>query len=161
MPYWEAGSLTVTNDSPADASYLFTLANVLEPGFSYSNTSQRTRPTVVVAKYLDLDLMDINYEEVIDTANQARYGSVVKNINAIACTSRGQANRLAKWLLYMENLERQVVSFSTSIDAGVVVRPGQIIEIADPLKSGERRGGRIKSATTTAITVDDITGISY
>ena len=161
MPYWEAGGLTVTQDSPADASYLFTLANVLEPGFSYSNTSQRTRPTVVVAKYLDLELKDINYEEVIDTGSQARYGTVIKNINAIACTSRGQANRLAKWLLYMENLEREIVTFSTSIDAGVVVRPGQIIEIADPLKSGERRGGRIKSATTTAVTVDDITGISY
>ena len=161
MPYWEAGSLTITQDSPADASYLFTLANVLEPGFSYSNTSQRTRPTVVVCKYLDLDLKDINYEEVIDTGSQSRYGTVIKNINAIACTSRGQANRLAKWLLYMENLEREVVNFSTSIDAGVVVRPGQIIEIADPLKSGERRGGRIKSATTTAVTVDDITGISY
>ena len=161
MPYWAAGSLTMTQDSPTDASYVFTLANVAPPGFTYSNTSQRTRPTVVIAKYLDMDLRDINYEQVIDTANQTRYGSVVKNINAFACTSRGQANRLAKWLLYMENVEREVVTFSTSIDAGVIVRPGQIIEIADPVKSGERRGGRIKSATTTAVTVDDITGITY
>ena len=161
MPYWAAGSLTMTQDSPADASYVFTLANVAPPGFTYSNTSQRTRPTVVVAKYLDMDLRDINYEQVIDTANQTRYGSVVRNIDAFACTSRGQANRLAKWLLYMENVEREVVTFTTSIDAGVIVRPGQVIEIADPVKSGERRGGRIKSATTTAITVDDITGISY
>jgi len=161
MPYWAAGSLTMTQDSPTDASYVFTLANVAPPGFTYSNTSQRTRPTVVVAKYLDLELRDVNYEQVIDTANQTRYGSVVKNINAFACTSRGQANRLAKWLLYMENVEREVVTFSTSIDAGVIVRPGQIIEIADPVKSGERRGGRIKSATTTAVTVDDITGITY
>lgn len=161
MPYYEAGSLTVTQDSPKDSSYLFTLANVLEPGFTYSNTSQRTRPTVVVAKYLDLELRDINYEEVIDTANQTRYGSIVKNINAFACTSRGQANRLAKWLLYMENVEREVVTFITSVDAGVVVRPGQIIEIADPVRSGERRGGRIQSATTTAITPDNSTGLIY
>ena len=77
MPYWEAGSLTVTQDSPADASYLFTLANVIEPGFSYSNTSQRTRPTVVVVKYLDLESRDIQYEEVIDAGNQARYGTVI------------------------------------------------------------------------------------
>ena len=161
MPYYEAGSLTITQDSPKDPSYLFTLANVLEPGFTYSNPSQRTRPTVAIAKYLDLDLRDVNYEEVIDTANQARYGSVVKNINAFACTSRGQANRLAKWLLYMENVEREVVTFVTSVDAGVVVRPGQIIEIADPVKSGERRGGRIKTATTTAITPDDSTGLVY
>ena len=160
MPYYEAGNLTVTQDSPKDSSYLFTLANVLEPGFNYSNTSQRQRPTVVVAKYLDLELRDINYVEEIDTANQARYGSVVKNIDAFACTSRGQAARLAKWLLYMSNVEREVVSFTTSIDAGTVVRPGQIIEIADPVRSGERRGGRIVSATTNSVTVDDATGLS-
>ena len=161
MPYYQAGSLTITQDSPKDSSYLFTLANTLPPGFTYQNTSQKTRPTVVVAKYLDLDLRDINYEEVIDTANQARYGSVVKNINAFACTSRGQANRLAKWLLYMENVEREVVNFATSIDAGVVVRPGQIIEIADPVRSGERRGGRIQAATTNSVTVDDTTDLTY
>ena len=161
MPYYQAGSLTITQDSPKDSSYLFTLANVTPPGFTYQNTSQKIRPTVVVAKYLDLDLRDINYEQVIDTANQARYGSVVKNIDAFACTSRGQANRLAKWLLYMENVEREVVAFATSVDAGVVVRPGQIIEIADPVRSGERRGGRIQAATTNSVTVDDTTDLTY
>jgi len=161
MPYYQAGSLTITQDSPKDSSYLFTLANVTPPGFTYQNTSQKIRPTVVVAKYLDLNLRDINYEEVIDTANQARYGSVVKNINAFACTSRGQANRLAKWLLYMENVEREIVTFATSVDAGVVVRPGQIIEIADPVRSGKRRGGRIQAATTNSVTVDDTTDLTY
>ena len=160
MPYYEAGNLTITQDAPKDASYLFTLANVLEPGFTYSNTSQRQRPTVVIAKYLDLELRDINYVEEIDTANQSRYGTVVKNIDAFACTSRGQAARLAKWLLYMSNVERETVAFTTSIDAGAVVRPGQIIEIADPVRSGERRGGRIVSATTNSVTVDDATGLS-
>ena len=161
MPYYQAGNLTITQDAPKDSSYLFTLANVLEPGFTYSNASQKTRPTVVVAKYLDLDLRDINYEEVIDTANQTRYGTVIRNINAFACTSRGQANRLAKWLLYMENVEREVVTFATSVDAGVVVRPGQIIEIADPVRSGERRGGRIQAATTNSVTVDNTTDLTY
>ena len=161
MPYYQAGNLTITQDAPKDSSYLFTLANVLEPGFTYSNASQKTRPTVVVAKYLDLDLRDINYEEVIDTANQTRYGTIVKNINAFACTSRGQANRLAKWLLYMENVEREVVTFATSVDAGVVVRPGQIIEIADEVRSGERRGGRIQAATTNSVTVDNTTDLTY
>ena len=161
MPFWSAGALTISQDSPKDSSYLFTLANVLEPGFTYSNTSQKARPTVVIAKYLDLELRDVNYVEQIDTANQARYGSIIKNIDSFACTSRGQASRLAKWMLYMSNVERGVVSFSCAIDAGVLVRPGQVIEIADPVKSGERRGGRIVSATTSSITVDDSTGLSY
>ena len=161
MPFWSAGALTISQDSPKDTSYLFTLANVLEPGFSYSNTSQKQRPTVVIAKYLDLELRDVNYVEQIDSANQARYGSIVKNIDSFACTSRGQASRLAKWMLYMSNVEREVVTFSCAIDAGVLVRPGQVIEIADPMRAGERRGGRISSATTTAITVDDSTGLTF
>ena len=122
MPFWSAGSLTITQDAPKDSSYLFSLSNVLEPGFSYSNASQKTRPTVVIAKYLDLELRDINYVEQIDAANQARYGSIIKNIDSFACTSRGQASRLAKWMLYMSNVEREIVTFSCGIEAGVVVR---------------------------------------
>ena len=64
-------------------------------------------------------------------------------------------------MLYMSNVEREVVTFSCAIDAGVLVRPGQVIEIADPMRAGERRGGRIASATTNTVTVDDITGITY
>ena len=161
MPFWAAGSLTLGTDSPKDSSYLFTLANVAEPGFSYANSSQKTRATVAVVKYMDLNLRDINYQEVRDNANIARYGSVVKQIDAFACTSRGQAERLGKWLLYMENVEREIVTFTTGIEAGVIVRPGQIIEIADPLRSGSHVGGRVTSATTSAITVDDIRDVTY
>ena len=160
--YWSAGSVALTQDSPADTSYLFTIANVLEPGFTYSNSSQKTRTTVAVVKYFDNDLRDYAYEEVKDTVNMARYGSVVKNINAFATTSRGQALRLGKWLLYMENSERETCTFVTSIDAGVVCRPGQIIEIADEMRAGSRRSGRIKASptpTTTAIPVDDDAGL--
>ena len=160
--YWSAGSVTLTQDSPADTSYLFSIANVLEPGFTYSSSSQKNRTTVAVVKYFDNDLRDYAYEEIKDTTNMARYGSVIKNINAFATTSRGQALRLGKWLLYMENSERETCSFVTSIDAGVVCRPGQIIEIADEVRGGSRRSGRIKASptpTTTAIPLDDIAGL--
>ena len=161
MPYWSAGSLTLTQDSPKDSSYLFNLQNVSPAGFTYSNASQKTRPTIAVVKYMDLDLRDINYEEVKDTANIARYGSVVKQINAFGCTSRAQAQRLGKWLLYMANLERETVNFVTSIDAGIIVRPGQVIEIADPVRAGSHYSGRVKSATTSAVTVDNIRDIVF
>ena len=45
------------------------------------------------------------------------------------------------------------------MDAGIIVRPGQVISIADPVKSGARRGGRIASATTTVLTVDNADGL--
>jgi predicted phage tail protein len=155
MPYWSTGALTISQDKPADPSYLFTLANVSEAGFSYQSSAQKTRPTVAVVGYLDLDTRDIAYEAVEDQAAIAKYGVVTTQMSAFACTSRGQAARMGEWLLYAEQYESEVISFATSIDAGVIVRPGQIIEVADPMRAGSRRGGRIVSATTTAVTVDD------
>lgn len=159
MPYWSTGALTITQDSPASSSYLFTLANVTEEGFTYTGGSLKGRPTVAVVSYMDLNERDIAYEMVEDRAAIAKYGVVRKEISAFACTSRGQAYRIGEWLLYSEQYESEVVSFTASIDAGVLVRPGQIIEIADPMRAGSRRGGRISAATTTTITVDDATGL--
>lgn len=159
MPYWSSGSMTVAQDKPADASYLFTLANVSEEGFTYQGGSLKGRPTVAVVSYLDLNERDIAYESVEDQAAIAKYGVVTTEISAFACTSRGQAARIGEWLLYSEQYESEVISFTASIDAGVLVRPGQIIDVADPMRAGSRRGGRIVSATTTAITVDDATGL--
>jgi predicted phage tail protein len=161
MPYWAVGSLTVSQDKPVDPAYLFTLANVTEEGFSYSGSSLKTRPNVAVVSYMDLSLRDITYEVVEDAEAIAKYGVVKTEISAFACTSRGQAHRIGEWLLYSERYEGETVTFATSMDAGVIVRPGQVISIADPVKAGARRGGRISSATTTAITVDDATGSDY
>ena len=160
MPYWAVGSLTVSQDKPVDPAYLFTLANVTEEGFSYSGSSLKTRPNVAVVSYLDLALRDITYEVVEDAEAIAKYGVVKTELSAFACTSRGQARRIGEWLLYTERYEGETVTFATSMDAGVIVRPGQVISIADPVKAGARRGGRVSTATTTAITVDDATGLT-
>ena len=160
MPYWSTGALTISQDKPADTAYLFTLANITEEGFSYQGASRKTRPTVCVVSYLDLNSRDIAYEAVEDAEGIAKYGVVKTEISAFACTSRGQAYRIGEWLLYSNRYEGEIISFTASIDAGVLVRPGQIIEVADPVKAGARRGGRISAATTTAITVDDATGLT-
>ena len=155
--FW-ATSVMIAQDAPQDATYLFSNSNVLDPGFTYSSSSQKTRTNVAVVKYFDNELRDYQFEEVKDQTNINRYGSIVKNVDAFACTSRGQANRIGKWLLYMEN-NSETCSFVTSLTAGISLSVGQVIEIADDVKSGSRRSGRIASATTTAITVDDSTGL--
>ena len=160
MPYWSTGALTVSQDKPADTSYLFTLANVSEDGFSYQGSSRKTRPTVAVVSYLDLNTRDIAYEVVEDQPGISKYGVIKTEISAFACTSRGQASRIGDWLLYSERYESEVVTFTASIDAGVVVRPGQIIEVSDPTRAGNRRGGRINAATINSVTVDDATGLA-
>ena len=155
MPIWSAGSIQLTQDSPKDASYLFNLANVTSEGFSYSGSGLKTRNTVISVSYFNMDSREIDYEVYEDTAAIAKFGVIIKQVKGFACTSRGQARRLAKAILFAEQNESEIVAFTTSIDSGVVVRPGAVIEIADPVRSGLRRGGRVSSATTTQITVDD------
>lgn len=160
MPYWSTGALTISQDKPSDYTYYFTPANVTEGGFTYQGGSRKNRPTVCVVSYLDLNTRDIAYEVVEDAAGIAKYGVVKTEISAFACTSRGQAYRIGEWLLYSERYESEVVTFTAAVEAGVLVRPGALIKIADPVRSGERRGGRIVSATTTTVTVDNATGLT-
>ena len=155
MPIWSAGSIQLAQDSPKDASYLFNLANVTEAGFSYSGSGLKTRNTVISVSYFNMDSREIDYEVYEDADAIAKFGVIIKQVKAFACTSRGQARRLAKAILFAEQNESEVVSFATSVDSGIIVRPGAVIEIADPVRSGLRRGGRVSAATTTQITVDD------
>ena len=160
MPIWSAGKISLAIDKPTDTKYLFSLANVTEEGFSYSGSSLRTRHSVIAVSYYNMDSREIDYEIVEDSAARTKLGVVKKDVRAFGCTSRGQAQRLGKAILFAEQHESEVITFTTSVDAGVTVRPGMVIDVNDPVRSGERRSGRIKTATTTAITVDDLQDIS-
>jgi len=163
FPIWSEGSVTITQDKPTDPSYLFSLSNVGESGFSYSGSSLKQRNTVIAVSYFNMESREIDYEVVEDTTAQAKLGIVKKDVKAFACTSRGQAHRLGKAILFSEQNESEVVSFTTSIDAGAIVRPGSVISINDPVRAGVRRSGRINTASTTQITVDntkDLSGFS-
>ena len=154
MPIWSAGGITLAQDKSTSASYLFNLANIGEGGFSYSGSSLKTRHSVISVAYFNMDSKEVDFEVVEDTAAIAKFGTIVKKIKAYACTSRNQAARLGRAVLFAEQNESETVSFTTSIDSGIVVRPGSVIEINDPVRAGARRGGRIVSATTSAITID-------
>ena len=154
MPIWSAGSVTISQDKPTTASYLFNLANVGEGGFAYQGSSLKQRHSVVSVSYFNMDSKEVDFEVVEDATAISKLGTIVKQVKAFACTSRNQAARLGRAILFAEQNESETVTFSTSIDAGIVVRPGSVIEINDPVRAGARRGGRVVSATTTTITID-------
>ena len=156
MPFYSAGAVNISCDKPTDASYIYNLSNVSEAGFSYSSASKDTKYTVVNVSYFDNETQQVDYETTEDTALQAKYGIVTKNLNGFACTSRGQAARLGRWFLYTQNNEAETVTFTASLESGTIVRVGTVINIADPMRAGVRRGGRIKTGvSTTQIIVDD------
>ena len=156
FPIWSGGKISLAQDRPTDPSYLFSLANVTEGGFSYSGSSLKKRSSVANVAYFNMDSREIDYEVIEDTAAQAKLGIVKKDIKGFGITSRGQAQRAGKAVLFSEQQESEIVTFSVSIESGAIVRPGAVIQVNDPVRAGERRSGRISAATTTQITVDSL-----
>ena len=156
MPFYSAGTINISCDKPTDASYIYNLSNVSEAGFAYSSASKDTKFTRVNVSFFDNETQQVDYETTEDTALETKYGIVTKNLNGFACTSRGQAARLGRWFLYTQNNEAETVTFTASLESGTIVRVGTVINIADPMRAGVRRGGRIKTGvSTTQIIVDD------
>jgi len=163
MPFYGVGTLQLAQDRPtnlatneSEPQYIFNLSNVTEEGFSYQGVGNRTKFTAVEVSYFDNETQQIDFERVnMDSDTTDRLGFVRKTLKSFACTSRGQANRLGRWFLYSQLHEAEVVTFTTTLEAGVIVRPSTIIGIQDPVKAGVRKGGRIKTGvSTTQIIVD-------
>ncbi len=161
ISYYGAGSLVLLQDKPSDAQYTLGPANVVGGVFSYSGSSVRSRHTCATVAYQNYDeLGEVSFEYVEDADAVAKYGVNNKDIKAVGCYSQGQANRLGKWTLLSEQDLYETCNFAIGIDSGIVVRPGMVVDIADPLRGGTRRNGRISSATTTQITIDSTTELS-
>ena len=156
MPIWSTGTVLLAQDSPKDASYIFSLANVSSDGFNYTGSSLKQRHSVVSVSYFNMDSQEIDFEIFENTSLINKIGTVVKQVKGFGCTSRGQAQRLAKAISFSEGNESELCTFTTSLEAGLLVRPGAVIEINDPVRAGVRRGGKLSAVTsTTVVTVDD------
>tara|TARA_R100001509_G_scaffold47696_1_gene25846 strand:- start:4617 stop:7922 length:3306 start_codon:yes stop_codon:yes gene_type:complete len=161
ISYYGAGSLVLLQDKPSDAQYTLGPANVVDGVFSYSGSSVRSRHTCATVAYQNYDdLGEVSFEYVEDADGVAKYGVNNKDIKAVGCYSQGQANRLGKWTLLSEQDLYETCNFAIGIDSGIVVRPGMVVDIADPLRGGSRRNGRVSSATTLQITIDSTTELS-
>lgn len=164
MLYWHTGSIFAVQDAPSPPVRLYTEANVTQevddegnvtrPTFSYQGTGLKARHTVALVTYFDpKDFHRQKVEYVEDPEAIARYGYRPTEITAFGCASQAQAHRVGEWLLFSEQHETDTLTFRVASE-GLLVRPGEIIKIADPLRAGERRGGRIASATATSVVLD-------
>ena len=161
IAYYGAGTLQLLQDKPSDPQYLLSPSNVVDGIFQYQGTSQKARHTVAVVAWQSYDTRgDVEYEYVEDHDAVAKYGIIKKDIKAIGCYSQGQAHRIGKWTLLSEQNLTETIQFSVAIESGIILRPGMVIDVADPVRAGARRSGRVKSATTTQITTDSSNGLT-
>lgn len=152
--YWHSNTIFCSQDKPSNPVKLFTPANVLNGIFNYSGSAKQARHTVAMVSWNDPDnqyRQTVEYVE--DRESIIRLGVMETEVTAMGCTSRGQANRLGRWILLTEREETDTISFKTGIE-GCGVMPGEIIQTTDPVRAGERLGGRIISATKSTLTLD-------
>lgn len=154
MIYWGSGQVVPTQDSPADPVALYTKANIIGGKFTRSGTALNTRHSVALVTWNDpADFYNQKIEYVENAAAIARYGIRNTQVIAVGCTSRGQACRVGRWILDTESNDTDLISFRVGIDS-LYVRPGQVMAIQDADRAAQRLGGRVASATTTAVTID-------
>jgi len=162
MTYWAANTVNVgadhgnlDPDEVVDPVHIYNNSNVIGGVFNYSGTSLKTRSTSIRVRYNDPDnLYKPNVVVVEDYELITKYGFQTKDLVAFGCSSKYQAERLGIWMLKSEELDADVVIFQTGLD-GLAVLPSQVFAVADEMRQGVQRAGRIATgATTTAIVLD-------
>tara|TARA_Y100001973_G_C5207534_1_gene342697 strand:+ start:1482 stop:4940 length:3459 start_codon:yes stop_codon:yes gene_type:complete len=160
MTYWSSNTIQLTADhgeldgSSVRSVHLYNNSNVIDGLFNYSGTSLRTRSTSIKIRYNDPEnLYKENFVVVEDYNLITKYGYQSKEIKAFGCSSKWQAQRLGRWMITAEELDQEVISFSTGLE-GVAVFPGQVFSVADDMRQGSRVAGRVASATATEVTCD-------
>ena len=157
--YYANGSIYVSQDSPKTIRTFFTNANVEQGNFIYSSTAKKVRHTVAIVRWNDpKNFFQPTLERVEDADGIRRYG--IKEIETVAfgATSRGQANRMGKWVLASELFEKETVSFVAGKEAAIL-RPGDIIGVYDSNRKTYRNAGRLSSIggtpSASVVTLDN------
>ncbi|WP_448673365.1 host specificity protein J [Pseudoxanthomonas mexicana] len=154
ISFWTGATIKAVADMPEDPVYIYTAANVIDGKFLYQGSGKKARHTVAMVSWNDPDDFGrAKVEPVIFEEGIARYGINQTDIIAFGCTSKSQAQRAGRWLLFTEHMETNTVTFSVGLE-GTVAQPGQVVLVADPARAGRRIGGRVSLATNSAVTVD-------
>lgn len=155
MAYWSGSQFGYMCDMPTQPTMLYNASNVVNGEFVYSGASRKDMHSVALITWNDPER---NYQRAVEYVEDPeliqRYGVRKAEITSFGCTSRGQAHRIGKWLLYTERNQSRTISFKVGVDSSFVL-PGDVIQIADPNRSGKRMGGRLIGATATSAILDD------
>ncbi|WP_243887047.1 phage tail protein [Shewanella algae] len=151
--FWDGSQMMVTADMPEDPIYTYTNANVIDGIFEYKGTALRDRHSVASVRWSSPEQSFKDDTAVVFDNSAVTLGISQLDVEAVGCTSEGQAQRAGLWALKSEQLETRTVTFRVGLD-GQIPRPGNIINVADEMLQGAINGGRIRSATASVVTLD-------
>lgn len=155
MAYWAGNMVGFTIDAPGTPQMLFNNTNIVGD-FSYQGTSNKDRHSVAVVTWNDPNDDYKQVPEVVEDPELIeRYGIRKTEVMAFGCTSRGQAARYGRWLLYSEHQQSETITFNVGIDAALLL-PGDLIYVQDRDRAGKRFGGRLLDCTAKQAVLDDL-----
>ena len=156
MSFWNGAQIVVDADTPRDAEYVITRANVINGAFIKTGSAASDRHTIAkVAWSNPANSYETEYVMVRNEQAIAEFGINILDLSAVGCTSEGQAYRMGLAALLAEINRTQTVSFAMGLDGSLPV-VGSRLDIADMMFTGANNGGRISSvsANRKVITVD-------
>lgn len=143
--YWGTDQVSMMIDKPESVTKLVDPSNVVDGRIEYSGGDIKDVHTIAQVTWWDRDNEFRPTIEVYEDPEAIEaLGVHIVDLICAGCTSQAQARRYGKAYLYSERHENEMAHWKASQDH-MVVRPGEIVEIADPVVAGERFGGRIKS----------------
>ena len=152
LTYFMAGSIFCTYDSKKLPIYTFSNSNIKDGGFSYQGSSSQSRGNVFLVRYNDKNnFYEPAIEYLEDPLSIKRNGIIEKQISAFGCVKRSYALRYAEWMKHTENSETETVSFTAGLE-GMLLKPGDVINIQDRSRSSRRLGGKIFDLTNSGAT---------
>ena len=143
LTYYRNNLITATVDVAKPISYIFNNTSVKDGLFDYSTGSLDGNYSVAKVLYKDRYGNFKDEIEIVEDSDLIReYGIVSKEILGFGVTSRDQARRMGLWLLATNRFENETVSFSTDMQ-GILLKPGDVIQIEDSFKSDFVLHGRV------------------
>lgn len=154
FPLWSSGSVVARADMPRDPVGLVSPVNVIDGFIGIESSARNARYTAAAVTFLRAERdweQDVEIYEDPDAIQ--KYGYRLKSVSAFATTSRGQAQRIARWLVYTDCYEVTVATWKAAWDH-LFYSPGDIVLVSDQYQSGVRLSGRIKSVDAQQLTLD-------
>lgn len=125
--------------------------------FNYSETAKNTRHTSVEIVYNDkYDNYKTKIEFIEDVDGIKKFGLNPFKVNAAGCTSRSEARRIGRYILYSSMFEADTVSFTAGLNAAYL-RAGDVFGVSDEIKNVAKTFGRVLEVNeaTNKIRIDN------
>jgi hypothetical protein len=140
-------STTAPKENKFPPHLIFNNLNVKDGMFSYADVDKSTKLSAVEVSFLDKKNNYRSATEYVEDTEAIKYvGLNFKQIDGIGVTSRSQAHRLAKYILFESQYTTETVSFNAGFE-GLLIEPGDVIMVEDEMRNFTKNFGTILGAS--------------